>query len=94
MSVDHADETVIVVNHETGELRVDTIRRGIASAALRAMCVEVTRTDSSPYRRFVGSADQIRFRKPKGRRRNTSGSAMPEDVLAKLRTHGRQESQD
>ena len=61
-------ETAITIDHELNELRLDTTVTSVATAALRSGFTETTRPDSKPYRRFTGSADQIRFRKPKGQR--------------------------
>ena len=62
-------ETAATVDHERDELRVDTSVRSVASTLLRAGFREVTRSNSAPYRRFVGRADQMRFRKAKGIRK-------------------------
>lgn len=58
-------ETAVSIDHETGECRVDTTREGIAAQLRRAGFLEVTQENSKPYRRFLGEADQIKFRKPK-----------------------------
>jgi hypothetical protein len=68
MPKDFIYETSCTLDHETGELRVDTTREGIAAQLRRMKFREVTRPDSKPYRRFIGEADQIRFRKPKADR--------------------------
>ncbi len=60
-------ETVITIDHETGECRVDTSMRGIATELRRRGFKDITRPESAPYRRFVGQADQIKFRPPKGK---------------------------
>lgn len=61
-------ETAVTIDHETGEARVDTTRVGIASRLKRCKFQEVTREDSKPYRRFIGQADQVTFRRPKAER--------------------------
>lgn len=61
-------ETAITIDHETNEMRVDTTREGVASQLRRSKFRETTREDSRPYRRFVGQADQLRFRRTKADR--------------------------
>lgn len=88
-------ETAITIDHETGEMRVDTTREGVASYLRRMQFREVTKESSKPYRRFIGEADQIRFRKPKAQRpargfgrKCEPGIATPASVPEK-RNHGR-----
>ena len=78
-------ETAITIDHEDGTCRVDTTVRGIASMLVRARFEEVTKPASAPYRRFVGKADQIRFRRPKGQRISAKAAASRAESLAKAR---------
>ena len=68
MPDDFCYETAITVDHEDGVMTVDTTMRGMATALLRAGFREITKPDAHPYRSFLGQADQLRFRKPKGQR--------------------------
>lgn len=62
-------ETAITIDHELNELRLDTTVTSIATAALRSGFTETTTESSKPYRRFLATSDQIRFRRPKGQRK-------------------------
>ena len=68
MPLEFAYETVVVVDHETGTMRVDTTREGIAGQLRRKGFIEVTKSNSKPYRRFTGEEGQLSFRKPKALR--------------------------
>lgn len=61
-------ETAITIDHETGEMLVDTTREGVASQLRRCKFLEITREDSRPYRRFKGQSDQFKFRRTKADR--------------------------
>lgn len=74
MPKDFLYETAITIEHEDGIMRVDTTVTSVATALERAGFIEKTKANSRPYRRFLGQADQIRFRKPKGHRKTTAGS--------------------
>jgi len=74
MPKDFLYETAITIDHEDGLMRVDTTVTSIATSLQRAGFTEVTKPSSRPYRRFLGQADQIRFRKQKGQRKTTAGS--------------------
>ena len=78
-------ETAITIEHEDGTCRVDTTVRGIASMLVRARFDEVTKPTSAPYRRFVGKADQVRFRRPKGQRITAKAAASRAEGLRKAR---------
>ncbi len=54
-------ETAITVDHDEKTCRVDTSVRGVAAKLLRRGFVEVTKPNSTPYRRFLGQARQISF---------------------------------
>lgn len=56
-------ETAILIDHDMEEVRVDTTNRGMAGRLTRMGFTEVTRSDSDPYRRFMGGMKQIGFRK-------------------------------
>lgn len=56
-------ETAILIDHDVEEVRVDTNNRGMAGRLARMGFREVTRSDSDPYRRFVGAIKQIGFRR-------------------------------
>ena len=56
-------ETAILIDHDRSEVRVDTNNRGMVGRLTRMGFVDVTRSDSDSYRRFVGTAKQIGFRK-------------------------------
>lgn len=66
MPKDFLYETAITIDHEDGLMRVDTTVTSMATALQRAGFTETTKPSSQPYRRFIGQADQIRFRKAKG----------------------------
>lgn len=74
MPKDFLYETAITIDHEDGIMRVDTTVTSVATSLQRAGFIEKTKPNSKPYRRFIGQADQIRFRKAKGQRKTTSGS--------------------
>ena len=78
-------ETAITISHEDGTCRADTTMRGIAAMLLRAGFQEVTKPTSAPYRRFVGQADQVRFRKPKSQRISVAERERRVTVLAEAR---------
>lgn len=61
-------ETAIALDHEANECRVDTTVRSIATQLRRRGFVEITKPNSAPYQRFLGQADQVRFRAMKGNR--------------------------
>lgn len=69
MSKDHIYETSIAFDHEAEEAWVDTTLEGVAAQLLRRGFVETTDQEIRPYRRFKGAADQVVFRRRKGRRR-------------------------
>jgi hypothetical protein len=73
-------ETAITLDHELNELRLDTTVTSIATAAKRAGFTETTTDQSKPYRRFTATADQVKFRKPKGQRR-VGGAAAQKAAL-------------
>ena len=56
-------ETVILIDHDSRGVRVDTNVRRVAARLLRQGFYEETTMESSPYRRFVGQPSQISFRK-------------------------------
>lgn len=56
-------ETAITVDYETGECWVDTSVRGLASKLVKCGFIEVTKPNSAPYRRFMGTEKQVAFRK-------------------------------
>jgi hypothetical protein len=66
-------ETGCTIDYELNEMRVDTTRQGVCSQLLRMGFREITRRNSSPYRRFIGAADQIRFRRTKAERHIRAG---------------------
>lgn len=68
MPADYLYETAVTIDHELSQMRVDTTVRSVATALRRAGFQEVTACSSAPYFRFLGGADQLRFRKPKGLR--------------------------
>ena len=68
MPASYLYETAITIDHELDEMRVDTTVRGMATALMRAGFRETGGPQSLPYRRFIGRADQLRFRKAKGMR--------------------------
>ena len=74
-------ETCITIDHELNELRLDTTVTSVATAALRAGFTEATTDTSKPYRRFLATADQVKFRKRKGERR--VGGAAAQKVAQK-----------
>ena len=63
MPKDYVYETCIVIDHETGEVRADTTREGMASKLTRQGFIEVTKPNSKPYRRFLGIEKQVSLRK-------------------------------
>ncbi len=67
-------ETAIIIDHEQDTALVDTTVRSMATALKRRGFKEVGDRRSLPYRRFLGHADQIRLRSPKGQR-GTKGAA-------------------
>lgn len=85
MPKDFFYETSISICHEDLTCRVDTTMRGVAASLLRAGFQEVTKPTSAPYRRFVGQADQVRFRKPKGQRISRQQAERRAEVLARAR---------
>ncbi len=73
----HIHETAITIDHEDGTCRVDTTKRGLATTLTRAGFKELGDSRSLPYRRFLGNADQVRFRKGKSQRPNLKGKPFP-----------------
>ncbi len=68
-------ETAITIDHEAGTCLVDTTLRGIAAELRRRRFKDITTSESAPYHRFLGQADQVKFRLPKGQRRMTGAAA-------------------
>jgi len=63
MGAETIKETAITIDYDCGECRVDTSVRGVASKLVRCGFIEVTKANSAPYRRFVGTEKQVTFRK-------------------------------
>jgi len=78
-------ETAMTIDHELGTMLADTTVKSIATQLLRAGFEEVTKLTSAPYRRFVGKADQIRFRRPKGQRISAKAAASRAEGLRRAR---------
>ena len=68
-------ETAITIDYECGECRVDTSVRGVASKLVKCGFIEITKDNSAPYRRFVGTEKQVAFRKGGSRVRVTPKEA-------------------
>ena len=62
-------ETAMTIDHDEEVARVDTTVKAVATQLIRTGFREVGDARSLPYRRFLGQADQIRFRLPKGKRK-------------------------
>lgn len=57
-------ETGITIDHDLGQVRLDTSDRAMASWAIRTGFQETTTRESHPYRRFVGTVRQVRLARP------------------------------
>jgi hypothetical protein len=62
MPRDYVLETVFILDHETGEVSVDTTKPGMSSMLLKRGFKEVSKGFSKPYRRFRGVESQVRIR--------------------------------
>jgi len=66
--------TTITVDHKLYEALVDTTVKSVATQLIRCGFKELGDAHILPYRSFVGQADQIWLRLPKGQRK-VSGAA-------------------
>ena len=64
----HIYETAVTIDYELGTCWVDTTMKRVANDLRRRGFTEITKANNQPYRRFLGGADQVRFRMPKGKR--------------------------
>lgn len=55
MPGDYFRETVIMVDYDSGVIRIDTTKESDASKARRKGFTEITQKNSRPYRRFTGN---------------------------------------
>ena len=63
MAKDDIYETIIIIDHETGEVRIDTTREGVWKKLPKLGFIEVTVQINRPYHRFLGAEKQISFRR-------------------------------
>lgn len=54
-------ETGITIDHDTGQVRLDTCDRMMASWAVRVGFAEETTPSARPYRRFIGTVRQVKL---------------------------------